>query len=425
MFENLVNQQAGKLITSDIKKNILPGAVLFSGSDASGKLTAALELARVLSCHEEKKSFNCSCSSCLQHKSLTCSNLLLLGPRDCFLEISAAKQTFLKAVQENATYQLATRYLFIRSVRKLTLRFNPMLLKDDGVLNKIASLMDGTERKRRSSELDVESLGINGALEILDVPHELPPFEQLTEICDYLEKQCLKLEKDFLYDSIPISHIRNMETWAHVKSEFGKKTIIIENADRMQNSVRNALLKILEEPPADCVFILLTSKRNAMMQTILSRVRTYNFRDRTLEQQKEVITRVFHSENYENSINAYLLTFLPVHPDIIEKQSKVFFDSIAKRSIPNIAEIVKKCESFNPRIELKLFLNGIAKCQRKLLTTPEGTEVAVETTKLLRECWDNITMYNQNPVSALEILLRDLSSLNVRNGNLFRLCVDM
>ena len=36
-------------------------------------------------------------------------------------------------------------------------------------------------------------------------------------------------------------------------SEEGKKTIIIENADRMQTSVRNALLKILEEPPEDCV----------------------------------------------------------------------------------------------------------------------------------------------------------------------------
>jgi DNA polymerase-3 subunit gamma/tau len=52
MFENLVNQEAGKQIISDIKHNRLPGAVLYAGPEASGKLTAALETARILSCHE-------------------------------------------------------------------------------------------------------------------------------------------------------------------------------------------------------------------------------------------------------------------------------------------------------------------------------------------------------------------------------------
>lgn len=409
MFENLVNQEAGKQITADIKHNRLPGALLYAGSEASGKLTAALETARVLSCHSEKKIFNCECNSCLQHKSLTCSNLMLLGPRDCFLEISAAKQTFLRAVAENASYLVATRYLFLRSVRKLTLRFNGLLWKDDSNIHKIGVLMEE----------------INEDLEKLDFPRELPSMDELNKLCDNLEKQCLKLESDYLYDSIPISQVRNMEAWAHIKSESGKKTIIIENADRMQTSVRNALLKILEEPPADCVFILLTSKRNAIMQTILSRVRTYNFRDRSKEQQKDVITRVFHNNDFTGDINSYLLTFLPVQPLQIKEQAAIFFTSIANRSIPNISDIVKKCGGFNPRVELRLFLNFIAENQRKLIYSQAGTEVAFECINLLRACWDNITLYNQNAVSALEILLRDLSSLNVRNGNIFKLCVDM
>ena len=53
-----------------------------------------------------------------------------------------------------------------------------------------------------------------------------------------------------------------------MKSVEGKKTIIIENADRMLESVRNALLKILEEPPVDTIFILTTSQRNLVMPTI-------------------------------------------------------------------------------------------------------------------------------------------------------------
>ncbi len=408
MYENLVNQDVSKDLSSDIKNNRLPGAVLFSGPEASGKLTAALETARILSCHEGgKRRFDCTCPSCLQHKSLTCSNILLLGPRDCFLEISSAKETFLAAVKANATYQVAARYLFLRSIRKLTLRFSDILWQGDKDLNKIGTII----------------ADINENLEKLDFPRELPSFEELEEICSKLEKKALDLETDFLYDSIPVSQIRNMETWAHIKSEEGKKTIIIENAHRMQASVRNALLKILEEPPADCVFILLTSQKNAIMQTILSRVRNYSFKDRTLDEQKDVITRVFHNDAFTGSINDYLLTFLPVKPESIREQADLFFTGLAKHQIPAIADIVKACQNFNPRVELKIFLEDLALKFRPLNKTPQGAEISFEVLELLRKTWDNITLFNQTPQGALEILLRDMAALNNKGGDIFKCAV--
>lgn len=404
MFENLVNQEAGKLLAADIRHNRLPGAILFSGSEASGKLTAALETARILSCHENPQGkWLCECPSCLQHKSLICSNLMLMGPRDCSLEISAAAKTFTDAHFINAKFIDAARYLFLRSVRKLTLRFNGILWEGDSSLNKIGSLIEE----------------INENLEVLDFPRELPDITEVKKICEEISKLCNKLEEDFLYDSIPINQVRNMEAWAHIKTEEGRKTVIIENADRMQTSVRNALLKILEEPPEDVVFILLTSKRNAIMQTILSRVRTYNFADRTLEQQREVITRVFHNEDFSGSINDYLLTYLPVTPTEIKGQARVFYNSVANRQICNIEEIVKKCEKFNPRIELRLFLSNIAAFTKPLLNSQAGTEAAAQTMQLLRNCSDNITLYNQSPSSALEILMRDMFALNNTYGGVF------
>lgn len=405
MFENLVNQETGKSIISDIKNNLLPGALLFSGSEASGKLTAALETARVLSCHNQPQGkWTCDCPSCQQHKALTCTNMMLLGPRDCFLEIKAAQQTFIKAYEQNAQYIDAARYLFLRSIRKLTLRFNGLLWEGDSNLNKIASLMEI----------------IDADLEKLDFPKPLPPVDEVIKIAENLVENTAKLENDYLYDSIPISQIRNMEQWAHVKSEEGKKTIIIENADRMLAGVRNALLKILEEPPEDCVFILLTSKKSAIMQTILSRVRNYGFKERTVEQQQDVITRVFHNNHYFGSINDYLLTFLPVPPAEIKKQADIFYNSICRRSIPDISDIVKKCSSFQPRVELRLFLSFIAQNQRKLMYTAAGAEVSAKCMELLRQCSDNVMLYNQNPTGALEILLRDMSALNVQNGNIFK-----
>ena len=404
MFENLVNQEAGKLLAADIRHNRLPGAILFSGSEASGKLTAALETARILSCHENPQGkWLCECPSCLQHKSLICSNLMLMGPRDCSLEISAAAKTFTDAHFINAKFIDAARYLFLRSVRKLTLRFNGILWEGDSSLNKIGSLIEE----------------INENLEVLDFPRELPDITEVKKICEEISKLCIKLEEDFLYDSIPINQVRNMEAWAHIKTEEGRKTVIIENADRMQTSVRNALLKILEEPPEDVVFILLTSKRNAIMQTILSRVRTYNFADRTLNQQQEVIQRVFHNDDFNGSINDYLLTYLPVTPSEIKGQARVFYNSVANRQICNIEEIVKKCEKFNPRIELRLFLSNIAAFTKPLLNSQTGTEAAAQTMQLLRNCSDNITLYNQSPASALEILMRDMFALNNTYGGVF------
>ena len=404
MFENLVNQEAGKLLAADIRHNRLPGAILFSGSEASGKLTAALETARILSCHENPQGkWLCECPSCLQHKSLICSNLMLMGPRDCSLEISAAAKTFTEAHFINAKFIDAARYLFLRSVRKLTLRFNGILWEGDSSLNKIGSLIEE----------------INENLEVLDFPRELPDITEVKKICEEISKLCIKLEEDFLYDSIPINQVRNMEAWAHIKTEEGRKTVIVENADRMQTSVRNALLKILEEPPEDVVFILLTSKRNAIMQTILSRVRTYNFADRTLNQQQEVIQRVFHNDDFNGSINDYLLTYLPVTPTEIKGQARVFYNSVANRQICNIEEIVKKCEKFNPRIELRLFLSNIAAFTKPLLNSQAGTEAAAQTMQLLRNCSDNITLYNQSPASALEILMRDMFALNNTYGGVF------
>ncbi len=404
MYENLVNQEAGKLLAADIRHNRLPGAILFSGSEASGKLTAALETARILSCHEAPQGkWLCECPSCLQHKSLICSNLMLMGPRDCSLEISAAAKTFTDAHFINAKFIDAARYLFLRSVRKLTLRFNGILWEGDSNLNKIGSLIEE----------------INENLEVLDFPRELPDITEVKKICEEISKLCTKLEDDFLYDSIPINQVRNMEAWAHIKTEEGRKTVIIENADRMQTSVRNALLKILEEPPEDVVFILLTSKRNAIMQTILSRVRTYNFADRTLEQQREVINRVFHNEDFSGSINDYLLTYLPVTPSEIKSQARIFYNSVANRQICSIEEIVKKCEKFNPRIELRLFLSNIAAFTKPLLNSQAGSEAAAQTMQLLRNCSDNITLYNQSPASALEILMRDMFALNNTYGGVF------
>lgn len=404
MLENLVGQPASISIISDIKNNKFPGAVLFAGNPCTGKLTAALEVARALSCNgDDKPHWLCECPSCLRHKALNCSNILLMGPRDCSLEISAAKDSFIKSYRDNDSHLKANRYLFLRSVRKLTLRFSGILWEGESNLSKLAPLMEK----------------INENLELIDFPRELPPFDQTVKVCTELEADSLKLESDFLYDSIPVNQVRNMEQWACIKADEGKKTIIIENAERMQVSVRNALLKILEEPPADCVFILLTTQRNAIMQTILSRVRTYNFMERPLEIQKEVITRVFHNEYFNGEINEYLLGYLPVPASKLRENARNFVKGIFHGNIPDCDTVVKDNQNFEPRIELKIFLNGIAQVFRPLMQSQKGSEACSQALKVLRECYESVTLYNQSVKAALEVLIRDLSKINILYERVF------
>jgi len=405
MYENLLGQPAKVSLTADIKNKTFPGSVLFSGNDASGKLTAALETARILSCHEAiPRSFECNCPSCLRHKSLLSTNLVLCGPRDCFLEINAACDSFLRSYAQNARYIDAARYLFLRSVRKLTLRFSDVLLEGDKNITKISASVSA----------------VNEMLEELDFPRALPPLEELTKKCEKIKEAALKLESDFLYDTIPVSQIRNMETWARMKNDEGKKTVIIENADRMNESVRNALLKILEEPPSDTVFILLTSKRNAVMPTILSRVRTYNFIERPKQHQDDVINAVFHKPEFSGSLNDYLMTFLPVSPDVIKEQALEFMNCVILGRAPDFGSLIKTCGNFNPRIQLKLFLQYLNGLLRPLMYSQGGAEILSEVSAKTLECWTNVTGYNQNPQGALENLFREFLKLNKTNGNIFK-----
>lgn len=73
--------------------------------------------------------------------------------------------------------------------------------------------------------------------------------------------------------AIPVDQIREL-TAALQKRPFmaGKRCVYIRNAHAMSEIVQNALLKTLEEPPADVLF-LLSGNENGLLPTIRSRVR--------------------------------------------------------------------------------------------------------------------------------------------------------
>ncbi len=72
--------------------------------------------------------------------------------------------------------------------------------------------------------------------------------------------------------NIGIDQIRHLKIAAHQKPQRNNiKIFIIANANKMTISAANALLKVLEEPPGDSIFILTSERKHFLSPTILSR----------------------------------------------------------------------------------------------------------------------------------------------------------
>ncbi len=421
MFENLLAQPVSSLLIQDITNGKLPPSILFSGESASGKLTCALELARILSCLEGSASWTCSCSSCQKHRLLLHPDLLLAGARDCLPEIRSASQAFLR------NRQPAARFLFIRSIRKLILRFDQPLYQGDETryTRALASL------ERLSEDLEEFEQVTVGEAEADTAVVE----KKITSLVSEAEK----LETSAMYESIPVSMIRCISSWSHLAPYGKKKVVIIEQADRMQDSARNAFLKILEEPPRDVVFILTTSRRGAMLPTILSRVRTYGFIHRSVEVQQSVISRVFHDvpQNGE-TLDRYFSRFLPVSPESITNSAASFLQMVTRDAVAEGKEVPSGLESMQAGNEMPVsvetiseLVHGLNKCKpdsiwRKFLVsitdhlslllrdvsmTSRDAVVFTRWNTGIREALSEVDTYNISPAAALEKL-----SVEMRNA---------
>jgi DNA polymerase-3 subunit gamma/tau len=207
----------------------------------------------------------------------------------------------------------STRFLFIRSVRKLTARFSPVLWEDDPKLGKLGGLVSSLEE-----DLD--------ELEAL----EGGKAEELEKLSRGIVKSVYKLEAEGIGELIPVAQIRRAAYWSRLAPSGRRKFILIENAGRMQESGKNALLKLLEEPPERVAIVLTTIRREELIPTVLSRLRPYRFVKRDAAVEAELIRRVFRGSG--PGINAYLDSFLPVPEETLRALAAFFAASISAAS---------------------------------------------------------------------------------------------
>ncbi|MDR0555093.1 MAG: DNA polymerase III [Treponema sp.] len=448
MFENILGQPVTEQLSRDIKASVLASSMLFSGPPASGKGTTALELGRILSCEAPPAPWSCSCPACSRHRLLLHPDLLLLGPRSFGAEIAAASAAFLREPEN-----LAAGLLFIRSVRKLLARFSPLLWEDDvkkfkdisPLILQLEESLDDLEAWRNRVEGGANG-GANGGAE-----------SGLEKINGAILKNAFKLEAEGIAETIPISQIRRAAYWSRLAPVGKRKLLLIENADRMQEGGRNALLKILEEPPERVCIVLASAQSRALLPTILSRLRPYRFFARDEDAEREVIRRVFRNAGMEedaslsapvgrgNRITAYLDSFLPVSDERLYALAACFTASLAyrgaralrNRKLPDVlvflgkyttsiaeaaglertgdagaavAQVLAGTENFDAPGLFSRFLKNILSLVSESLRSapvsggvpPEGISLAEAMKRLTAEAASAVGVYNQSPALALE-----------------------
>lgn len=78
--------------------------------------------------------------------------------------------------------------------------------------------------------------------------------------------------------NIKIDQVRDaIERSAYRPFEGKRRVVIIDEADALVPEAQNALLKTLEEPPAASMFVLVTSRADVLLPTVLSRCQRLRF----------------------------------------------------------------------------------------------------------------------------------------------------
>ncbi|MCR4676681.1 MAG: hypothetical protein K5634_05570 [Sphaerochaetaceae bacterium] len=224
-----------ELFSKLLKEKSFPLVSLFSGPAYSGRMFAATSIAEELGSDE--------------------SSTIIISDREHKRIIAAAIELY----RNNKTRRAA---IFLKNTVSVMLReFNGAMLDS----------ATGTAKKKFTEAGNCSELIA-----------KLPDLDEkeVNSFCSSLEKSVSAiLGNKNSTGSITVSQVRNIKSWCSTSSlEKRRKTVIIEGLENALSSASNALLKILEEPPQDTAFILISRSISSIPPTILSRVRIFNFK---------------------------------------------------------------------------------------------------------------------------------------------------
>ena len=350
-YTSISQNEIAIALVKDLQRKKLPQALLFAGPSFSGKLTCAVELAKAMGCTKE--------------------NLVISATRDFLYSLNTALKVFMKTKDQKSKEFLKNNLeifqLTFHSVLDVSIdRTKPQMVKVNELFSKIDSLQDN----------DIERWG-----------------KDLSEVLKDLQKNRKK------NNALSMEQLRNVQSWLEMTS-FNNipKVLILEGIENLNINVANGLLKLLEEPNTNSRIVLISTSYQKLLETILSRVRKFDFKP-IVGKTLEIVINNFSGEksSYRDFESYFLLNGISCGTKI----ENLSIDFICNKTfdLGNLFRIItkEKCENvFLKQLSNSnedLFLNG-------KLPLYQSQKIQ----NMIDLCSIDYNLYNQNIKTSLQSL---------------------
>ena len=103
--------------------------------------------------------------------------------------------------------------------------------------------------------------------------------------------------------NISVNTVRNMIERMQMSSMSGQwRVVLIDAVDELTVAAENAILKLLEEPPAQTLFLLVTHQLSAVLPTVRSRARVEKMHPLSMSELRELCVRFMGDEEISDEI---------------------------------------------------------------------------------------------------------------------------
>ena len=141
----------------------------------------------------------------------------------------------------------------------------------------IAKFLLTTKYQPADLKIDLNETNINSILE----PQSGSTLNRIisgSEQRVYVVRRGYNEKRKAFFKNISIEDVRKLQSYCSLSiADGGKRIIIIDTADDLNKSSSNALLKLLEEPPKNTIFLLISHQPNLLLPTLKSRCQKLSF----------------------------------------------------------------------------------------------------------------------------------------------------
>jgi DNA polymerase III subunit delta' len=173
-----------------------------------------------------------------------------------------------------------------------------------------------------------------------------------------------------LYKTIPVDMVRKIHPFfGATAGEEGRRICIVDAVDDLNTAGANALLKMVEEPPRDALFFLISHQPYRLLPTLRSRARVLNFkkhRPETVEQILQSLDLQANSAVLEQAQGNLQRALEYLDPDVQQMRQlllNTFKQQKMSEQVMKLAELIAGKDARLMRLfsdEITAYLHGLA-----------------------------------------------------------------